>query len=66
MIKLFPAGGAGVSVPVMVIIWPLVYEDAPVWTVIVLAAKAAIGPRTRKAASSTVAMVLIVFISITW
>jgi hypothetical protein len=59
--------GAGVTVPeTWIVAWP-VYVCALVVTVTVSpAANAANGPRTKKAASRTVAMVLSVFISITW
>jgi hypothetical protein len=58
--------GAGVTVPVTWIVACPVYVDAPVATVNVVAAKATVGPRTKTAAIRTVAMVLSVFISITW
>jgi len=59
--------GAGEMVPEMVTLAIPEYAKALVERVIVdVAPKAAAGPRTRKAARTTVAIVLIVFISITW
>jgi len=54
--------GAGVMVPEMVIGDCPEYDGALAEIVIVVAPKAAKGPRTKKAASMTVAIVLIVFI----
>jgi len=59
--------GAGEMVPETVMSACPEYDAALVARVIVdVAPSAATGPRTRKAASMTVAIVLIVFISITW
>jgi len=59
--------GAGVMVPETLMVICPAYWVALVERVIVdVAPKAAAGPRTRKAARMTVAIVLIVFISITW
>jgi len=58
--------GAGVIVPEIVMFAVPVYEDAFVPIVIVApAAEAATGPRTRNAAKMAVAIVVVVFISIT-
>jgi len=58
--------GVGVMVPEMVIVACPVYDGALVERVIAdVAPKAANGPRTMKTARMTVAIVLIVFISIT-
>jgi hypothetical protein len=55
--------GAGVIVPVTCIVACPEYDDALVERVMDDAAKATVGPRTRTAASRTVASVLSVFIS---
>jgi len=58
--------GAGVTVPV---IWTVAcpeYDVAFGVAVIVVAAKATVGPKTRTKATTTAAIVLSVFMSITW
>jgi hypothetical protein len=67
MMTLEATVGAGEMVPEMVMLAIPEYDAELVDRVIVdVAPKAATGPKTRKAARMTVAIVLIVFISITW
>jgi hypothetical protein len=63
----FELAGAGVTVPVTWIVACPEYVDELVAAVTVTpAANASVGPKTSTAASRTAAMVLSVFISITW